>query len=872
MIDLSLVYLSYRPGGYDILADSLINQTYQNYELIIVDDYTPNRSQEVKAYLENRNIKVKYIGPSKPKCFPELAYNVANAINTGIILSTKEVVIVITDYQWFAPDCLEKVAKRDDLLKNRTCIVLPARTWESSSSRDNSGIITVWEKEWKGYPLENNCVERAPWVPTGWEFAFTAYPWNVLTDLNGFPECLDSYAAHPLLPLLEWLNTGKAKPFVDTGNFMHAINHREWQPAELWHQAKRTPKGSTQFVKRDNVFNLKTMPRGEAYWLNEDKGEKRSMTVTLPFKAGGQILEVGGGDQPLFRPNLDMRKLPTVDYVCDLEGKWPIADESFDGVFGKFVIEHIAWRKIPYFLSECFRVLKPDGAIMMVSPNTLEQCREIVKLGKISIESNSLIFGGQEERGWNEHKAAFSPEYAAEIFQKAGFINVQVEPWPGQIWTGAQTDMIIRAYKHPNIPYKKGDRHQWIRDHVKASESIIDLGCGPTQVWEGWGYNVKTVDERNDFHPDIVCKADSVPLPNKSFDTVILGDILEHYDIPSRLLTEAMRLAKKKIVITVPWEENWSKNLNPFTHHDHKVNYTQTVLTDELKKYECNFTTEEVNVDIDYRDSREKEHWSWVGAVMNLEEKMNQEFTDQKWYQELEKTMSKPNTTSNDPKIKLNIGSFTVMAKDGWTNCDILDLNQYANQNGFLFKQFDATKGIPYPDNSVDLMISSHFMEHITRQEGSQFLNECYRAMKPGGIIRLTVPDTVYVAKVYSTMSGFKICFSGNEGVKNAEDECEAYWNFITAGHKTAYDLDSLFKKMLKAGFEVVMKMEAGKSRSPEIQSETKDMFEDHSLYMEGMKPLVDDVKPPAINPGVPDGGTEPYQKYLKGLIEEGKQ
>ncbi len=210
-------------------------------------------------------------------------------------------------------------------------------------------------------------------------------------------------------------------------------------------------------------------------------------------------------------------------------------------------------------------------------------------------------------------------------------------------------------------------------------------------------------------------------MPDKSFDVVVLGEILEHYDIPSKLLNEAIRLAKKRIIITVPWEEKWSKNLNPFTHPDHKVNYTQNVLSEELKKYKCDFTIEEINVNIDPRNGKEKEHWSWVGAVMNnlLGENNNNKvvkqqgtIVEQQWYQDLEKGMNnKPNIIPNIKQIKtkLNIGSFTVMAKN-WINCDILDLNDYANQNGYQFKQFDATKGIPYPDNSVDLIIASHFM------------------------------------------------------------------------------------------------------------------------------------------------------------------
>jgi len=360
-------------------------------------------------------------------------------------------------------------------------------------------------------------------------------------------------------------------------------------------------------------------------------------TIPVPWKPGGTVLEVGGGDTPSFRPNMDMRALPTVDIVCDLEKTWTIPNESYDGIYGKFVIEHMSWRAVPHFLSECYRVLKPGGGILMIGPNTLEQCKEIARRDIITIVESAMLFGGQEERGWNEHKAAFSSEYIKNLCGEAGFSKMETMPLPG-----CNTDMI-------------------------------------TQAWKG---------ER------------------------------------------VMQLAS----------------------------------------------------------------------------------------------------------LYLNIGSFTVMVGGGgWENCDILDLSAYAQQNGYRFRQFDATKGLPYGDCSVDAIISSHFLEHVTRQQGAAFLKECLRVLKPKGVIRITVPDTKLIARAY-TADMVRQRFSFNEGVKNAIDESEAFWNLITANHVTAYDSISLLDALNKAGFCDVDQVATGKSRCAEIQISTTDMYPDHSLYMEGAK------------------------------------
>ena len=168
------------------------------------------------------------------------------------------------------------------------------------------------------------------------------------------------------------------------------------------------------------------------------------MSYTPPFR-GGKIIELGGGVAPYFRPNVDFRAGPTVDIVCNLEEKFPMEPESYDGVFAKFVIEHISWRKVPNFVKEIYRILKPNGVAVLIGPNTFEQCREIIRRGKIGIEESALLYGGQEgtwEETGNYHKAAFSPKYIITLFKEAGFSRIYVYELPS-----CSTDLIIEAFK-----------------------------------------------------------------------------------------------------------------------------------------------------------------------------------------------------------------------------------------------------------------------------------------------------------------------------------------------------------------------------------------------------------------------------------------
>lgn len=56
-------------------------------------------------------------------------------------------------------------------------------------------------------------------------------------------------------------------------------------------------------------------------------------------------------------------------------------------------------------------------------------------------------------------------------------------------------------------------------------------------------------------------------------------------------------------------------------------------------------------------------------------------------------------------------------------------------------KVHDLSRGIPFPDASVDVVYSSHVLEHLDREVAPRFIRECARVLRPGGLIRVVVPD-----------------------------------------------------------------------------------------------------------------------------------
>jgi SAM-dependent methyltransferase len=90
---------------------------------------------------------------------------------------------------------------------------------------------------------------------------------------------------------------------------------------------------------------------------------------------------------------------------------------------------------------------------------------------------------------------------------------------------------------------------------------------------------------------------------------------------------------------------------------------------------------------------------------------------------------------------KLNFGCGDRIA-DGWINVDF-------HASDPRVRRFNLLKGFPYPDNHFEVVYSSHVLEHFTREQAQFLLSEANRVLKPGGILRIVVPDLAGTCKEY---------------------------------------------------------------------------------------------------------------------------
>ncbi len=77
-----------------------------------------------------------------------------------------------------------------------------------------------------------------------------------------------------------------------------------------------------------------------------------------------------------------------------------------------------------------------------------------------------------------------------------------------------------------------------------------------------------------------------------------------------------------------------------------------------------------------------------------------------------------------------------------WTNIDVAPATREV-------LPWDVKKGLPFKDDSFDVVYHSHVLEHLSPQDATLFLKETARILKPAGVTRVVVPDLEQIVRLY---------------------------------------------------------------------------------------------------------------------------
>ena len=138
---------------------------------------------------------------------------------------------------------------------------------------------------------------------------------------------------------------------------------------------------------------------------------------------------------------------------------------------------------------------------------------------------------------------------------------------------------------------------------------------------------------------------------------------------------------------------------------------------------------------------------------------------------------------------KLNLGAGGDI-KAGWRNMDIM----------FPPPDYiDITKPLPFEDNSVEFIYTSHTVEHTTTPDAVRFFAECLRILKYEGTLRVAVPSA---DKIFGLADAEYLKWHGQSGFGDGTRRGAVRSILLDHGHLSAWNHSILDACLFAAGFE----------------------------------------------------------------------
>ena len=220
--------------------------------------------------------------------------------------------------------------------------------------------------------------------------------------------------------------------------------------------------------------------------------------------------------------------------------------------------------------------------------------------------------------------------------------------------------------------------------------------------------------------------------------------------------------------------------------------------------------------------------WTTVGVRQSCRDVWAEIRLQRRHFASLKKAKRLPRSAD----LKLNLGCGPCL-KPGWINIDI--------ESPGADLQLDLREKLPFRDAEASFVYCEHFFEHLEYPSAAMsFLTECWRVLKPGGVLSLGVPDTEWPIVSYATgdPAYFDLARARfHPAWCNTRMHNLNYHFRQGREHKYAYDLETLTKILEEAGFVSVVR----RSFNPDLDSPFR-MVESlprktAGLYVDARKP-----------------------------------
>jgi predicted SAM-dependent methyltransferase len=158
----------------------------------------------------------------------------------------------------------------------------------------------------------------------------------------------------------------------------------------------------------------------------------------------------------------------------------------------------------------------------------------------------------------------------------------------------------------------------------------------------------------------------------------------------------------------------------------------------------------------------------------------------------------------------------------------------------------DIVRGLKLRHSSVDIVYSSHVIEHLAREDAEKAIKETFRVLKPDGLFRLVVPDLEsrvrhYIAHLENgeTDANDNFMRKMNVGQERRQRGLQGVlWAMLSnSRHQWMWDEPSLRNLLERHGFVEVRRAIFGDSKDPRFHSVERETRFVDAIALEAVKP-----------------------------------
>lgn len=284
MPKVSVIMPTARYGGLDVLESSLANQTFRDFEVLVVDELHRQDIIESLGFI--------YVEPPPKK--PGMWWNLDASLNRAIRHSKGELIVQLNDYVYIPPDGIQKYI--DYHYKEPSALISGVSDQFRSPLPDNpKGLYSVWSK-WLGVPSgekvfsdprkQDNNKGFYLTIPLLFEGNWCMYPRKVWVEIGGYNEVFDQGWGTDNVEFAERASINGYHIFLDTDNEVFC-----WSHINLFDEQKvrdSAPNNTVLYNKLSRMWYQKLEPTVLNFAKDHSSDHDKDVCISQSFHNCGE--------------------------------------------------------------------------------------------------------------------------------------------------------------------------------------------------------------------------------------------------------------------------------------------------------------------------------------------------------------------------------------------------------------------------------------------------------------------------------------------------------------------------------------------------------------------------------------------------------